>query len=138
MNVHYTSTNTLHSFLNATLAVRKWERANVPFLSPQIALDIAIYAAALRLEQRQLPSKNVHLTVGHSADRVREVISELVAEGWIERIVHPSDRRIRLIRATDKLLDLMNDYAHQTRAQLISGPRLTGIAQSPPPFLFED
>ena len=45
MNVHYANSTALHSFLTATLTIRKWERANVPFLSPQIALDIAIYAA---------------------------------------------------------------------------------------------
>lgn len=138
MNVHYINSSALHSFLNAQLSIRKWERAHIPFLSPQIALDIVIYAAALRLEQRPLPSKNVHLTVGHSADRVREVLSELVAEGWIERVVDPSDRRIRLIRATDKLLNLMEDYAHQTRMQLIGNTRLTGMPAIPSRFGFND
>jgi len=117
--------------------VRKWERGNIPFLSPQIALDIAVYAAALRLEQRQMPSKNVHLTVGHSPDRVREVISELVADGWIERSADPRDRRIRLIRATDRLLDLMGAYAQQKHLQH-AGHSLPGPAGMLDPLIILD
>lgn len=108
----------LHSFAEGSLAIRRWERNFVPFSSPQIALDIALYATASKLKNRFVSSKSVHLTVGHSADRVREVLTELISGGWIAKTQHPHDKRIRLIEATDRLIALMLEYEKCTRTRL--------------------
>lgn len=107
----------LRSFVEGALAVRRWERNFVPFSSPQIALDIALYATASRLQNRFIVSKSVHLTVGHSVDRVREVVMELVSGGWLAKVPHPIDRRIRLLEATDKLVQLMSEYEKCSRTR---------------------
>lgn len=107
------------SFPTACLETRRWEKANIPFFSPQIALDIALYATAARLENQAIASKTVHLTVGYSADRVREVLICLEAEGWISRVPHHQDGRIRLIEATDKLIALMLQYEQVKRSSLL-------------------
>lgn len=109
-------TISLYDFVEGTRKLRSWEKEFVPFSSPQIALDIALYATAARLKNRLVVSKSVHLTVGYSSDRVREVLGALVADGWIEKTEHPSDRRIRLIQASDKLVDLMSEYKKQSRS----------------------
>lgn len=106
----------LYGFVEGALALRRWEKEFVPFSSPQIALDIALYATAARLKNRLVVSKSVHLTVGYSSDRVRELLGALVADGWIEKTEHPSDRRIRLIQASDKLMELMSEYEKQSRS----------------------
>lgn len=108
----------LYIFSQGLLSLRRWERRFVPFSSPQIALDIALFATAARLDKRFITSKSVHLTVGHSADRVREVLAELVCDGWIAKTRHPNDKRIRVIEATDKLVYLMSEYERCARAQL--------------------
>jgi hypothetical protein len=106
------------SFPKLCLEARRWEKRNIPFASPQIALDIALYATAARLEGQPIASKTVHLTVGYSADRVREVLMELERGGWISKLPHRRDRRIRLIEATDKLVALMLRFEDIKRAAL--------------------
>lgn len=100
----------LHKFVSNWISLRRWERSIVPFSSPQIALDVALYATLMRLENRVIPAKGAHLAVVHSADRVREIVSMLVADGWICRKSHPADGRVRLLEATDQLLALMVEY----------------------------
>ena len=106
------------SFPKLCLEARRWEKRNIPFASPQIALDIALYATAARLAGQPIASKAVHLTVGYSPDRVREVLIELERGGWISRIPHRHDRRIRLIEATDKLVALMQRFEDVKRSAL--------------------
>lgn len=110
------STELLPSFPTACLETRRWEKANIPFFSPQIALDIALYATAARLQNQAIASKTVHLTVGYSPDRVREVLMSLEADGWISKVPHRHDGRIRLIEATDKLIALMLQYEQVKRS----------------------
>lgn len=100
----------LHKFVSNWISLRRWERSSVPFSSPQIALDVALFATLMRLEGRVIPAKSAHLSVGHSADRAREIVNMLVADGWICRKSHPGDGRIRLLEATDQLVDLMMEY----------------------------
>lgn len=109
--VHCETGGQLSRLMSLFLETRRWERANIPFASPQIAFDIALYATVVRLEKQKVSAKTVHLTVGHSADRVREVLLNLEADGWVAKVPHHDDGRIKLIEATDKLVMLMNDYA---------------------------
>ena len=108
----------LLSFLEGTISLRHWERAEVPFSSPQIAFDIALHVTQLRLENRFIPLKGIHLSVNHSADRVREILGTMIRDGWIERTEHPNDRRMRLLRASDKLVSLMASYEEHARIKL--------------------
>lgn len=113
----------LFAFAEGTLALRQWERNCVPFCSPQIALDIALYATAAKLRNHFIVSKSVHLTVGYSADRVREVVADLVSGGWILKTQHPSDKRVRVLEATDKLMRLMSEYEKRIRLRLSQSNR---------------
>lgn len=123
------SAGLLPSFPMACLETRRWEKAHIPFASPQIALDIALYAMAARLENQAIASKTVHLTVGYSPDRVREVLMSLEAEGWISKVPHRHDGRIRLIEATDKLMALMLKYEQVKRSFLLQIPAGVGVAR---------
>lgn len=126
----------LPSFPALCLESRRWEKSHIPFASPQIALDIALYATAAKLENQPIASKTVHLTVGYSPDRVREVLLALEAEGWISKVPHRHDGRIRLIEATDKLIALMLQYEQVKRSYLSyieSGLRITPRIEPAPP-----
>lgn len=116
MNDDNEGTGSLLQFLEGTISLRQWERAKVPFSSPQIAFDIALRVTQLRLENRFIPLKAIHLSVDHSADRVREILAQLARDGWIERVEHAEDRRVRLLRASDKLVELMISYKEQARS----------------------
>jgi len=122
----------LPSFTAACLETRRWEKTNIPFFSPQIALDIALYATAARLENQTIASKTVHLTVGYSPDRVREVLISLEADGWISKVPHRHDGRIRLIEATDKLIALMSQY-EQAKCLYLSQVQCCAIAENGSP-----
>ena len=115
------------------IETRRWEKANIPFMSPQIGLDIALYATAAKLQNKDVASKTVHLTVGYSSDRVREVLIELERGGWIIRKRDRQDGRIRLIEATDKLIELMLQYENITRSYLLPIKPRFRLAPSIPP-----
>lgn len=113
-----TDSASLKCFLAGTLSLRKWTRENLPFLNSQIALDIAIFATSLKLDNQVMAAKSFHLAVGYSADRVREVVSDLVAGGWMLRTAHPRDKRIRFLEASDTLVALMASYERAAREAL--------------------
>lgn len=101
---------TISHFVLYLIKMRSWERTRLPFVSPQIAIDISLHAVANYIHGKQMPSKTFHLVINHSADRVREVLNELVSSGWLKQIKHQRDRRIRLIEPTEKLMTLMAEY----------------------------
>lgn len=107
----------LSSFLSACIEARRWEKANIPFASPQIAYDIALFAAVSRLGNQRVASKSVHLALGYSPDRVREVLVALEADGWISKLPHQGDGRMRLIHATEKLMLLMQEYGKHRQSR---------------------
>lgn len=99
-----------HEFARKLLMLRKWERDNIPLLSPQIALDILLHSAAAMGHRGPSPTKEFHLATGHSKDRVREVMRELVDQGLIRYLPDSRDARVRRIVATEAGLQLIEQY----------------------------
>lgn len=100
----------LHEFARNMLLLRKWEKDHIPLLAPQIALDILLYSAASTGVREPVPTKEFHLVIGHSKDRVREVMRELTDQGLIRYLPDIRDARVKRISLTDAGLQLIEQY----------------------------
>lgn len=100
-------------FADRLLTLRQWERAHIPLFSPQIALDILLYAAAAEAAGRRASAKEFHLALGHSKDRVREVTQTLLTEDYIRYSLDPRDARFRRVSLTDRGRGLIESYQNE-------------------------
>lgn len=96
-------------FARRLLAMRTWERDHLPMVSPQIALDILLYSAA-SLDAPRPPTQEFHRVTGHSKDRVREVMRDLMEQGLIRYVPDLRDARVRGVVATAAGLKLIDRY----------------------------
>jgi hypothetical protein len=114
------------AFADALLSIRSWERSHIPLHAPQISFDILLHVAASVARHRPARMKELHLAIGYSQDRIREVVHQLAADDWIELIADARDGRSRFVQPTAKALRLLEDY----RAQLLRGVGSAVTAQA--------
>lgn len=105
------------SFASRKLALRRWERDYVPMFSPQIALDILLYAAVAEASGNPASAKEFHLALGHSKDRTREVAQSLLASHWIQHTPDVRDARVRRVTLTEKGRQLIHEYQRECLAR---------------------
>lgn len=105
------------SFAHRILALRKWERNFVPLFTPQIALDILLFAAAAESAGTLASMKDFYLALGHSKDRTREVARSLLASQWIALSPDMRDARVKRVSLTDKGRDLLRQYQMECAAR---------------------
>jgi len=95
------------------LALLKWERANLPFNSSMLARDVMLYALAAQGDQQSAGIKQFYLTLGYSEDHAGQMIRQLCSEGWLVAEQHPTDRRSKIIKPSDKLLSVFQKLREQ-------------------------
>ncbi len=93
------------------LSRRAWERQQLPLFKPQIAFDIILYCTLYAARNTPACTKDFHLAIGSSQDRVRQVLKELARDGWIYSLPDPLDARVRRIVPSAKALAMLDDYA---------------------------
>lgn len=104
-------------FSQAVLTLRSWEKRRIPFFTPQIGLDVLLYVGACALNNNSAKIKEIHLALGYSQDRIREVTKQLAEDGWIEIAKHNGDGRSKSVKPTDKAIKLLEEY----QSRLVSG-----------------
>lgn len=90
------------------LLLRSWERQNMPMAGSIIAGDIVLLALA-REDGDAARVKDFHLSLHYSEDRVSQV-KELTRDGWLTIERDETDRRMRKVHASDRLLLLFGEY----------------------------
>lgn len=78
--------------------------------APQIAVDILLHCAAATADGEFAPAKDFHLATGHSKDRVREVLQQLIDLGFMCYLIDPRDSRVRRVMLTPRGAVLMAKY----------------------------
>ena len=91
------------------LLLRSWERQHMPMAGSIIAGDIVLLALA-RDDGDAARVKDFHLSLHYSEDRVSQVLKELVRDGWLTMERDDSDRRMRKVHASDRLVLLFREY----------------------------
>lgn len=101
------------AFARDLLLQRWWEREHIPLYSPQISFDLLLFIADVENSKTQPKAKDIHLAVGFSQDRVRDVLKTLKSTNWIEFQTDPKDARVRRVRLSEKGRRLLDECRNQ-------------------------
>ncbi len=83
------------------LAIRSWERKNLPMANSLMAAEV-IYLITSNAAADPVRVKDLHLTLGYSEARVRQILHALAEDGWLSVERHGIDGRMRSIRHTKR------------------------------------
>ena len=103
-------TNTLGTIENM-FALRAWCRDNLPTENSLIAYDLILVLAVNNYAKNNISIKELFASVPHSYTAVRGHYLRFVKDGWVEHYLDESDKRIKYVGPTPKLVKTMNDYA---------------------------
>lgn len=101
---------TTAEFAHKLMALRKWERENLPMFSPQIAMDVLLHCASSALYDEPAATKEFYLTTGYSKDRLREIAQQLIDQGLVCYLIDPQDTRVKRVMLTPKGALLVDRY----------------------------
>jgi hypothetical protein len=94
-------------------SVEQWGRSNLAGADPRYAWTLIIWL--MKNRDRSSSVGDLYREVQISESTMRPVVRAFVAAGLAEIEVDPADNRRQLIRGTDKLDDLAQDYADMLR-----------------------
>lgn len=103
----------LSAFCHFIIRMRSWEREQAPLFTPQLGFDVTVFAVALAHSGSPACTKDFHLALNASRDRIREVILSLVKKNYLCCKVDPNDFRRKLVLPTQQAVDLVEEYRRQ-------------------------
>lgn len=101
----------LELMIDSIFALRSWCRDNLPTENSFIVYDLILVLAINNYAKNNISIKELFASVPHSYTAVRGHYLRFVNDGWIEHYSDASDKRIKYVRPTPKLVKTMNDYA---------------------------
>ena len=99
-------------------SIRIWEVQNIPRCAPQISLDLLLYCVAQFEASKAANVKSINLSLKYSRDRTRQVMQDLITNGYIYKKTNCNDTRVVEIYPTKKTLDLIKAYHEQIKSAL--------------------
>lgn len=118
--------------LEGLVALRGWCKSNLPTEDSLVAYDIILLVAISHLTKSPLKVKHLFDSLPHSYTAVRYHYLRLISDDWLAHDTDEKDKRIKLIRATDKFVNTINNYVGTINAAL-SSSTLTPMIASPQP-----
>ena len=97
--------------IESIFALRSWCKDNLPTENSFIAYDLILVLAINNYAKNNISIKELFASVPHSYTAVRGHYLRFVNDGWVEHYLDESDKRIKYVRPTAKLVKTMNDYA---------------------------
>jgi len=98
--------------ISGIFALRSWCKEHLPIENSLIAYDLILVLAINNYAKNDISIKELFASVPHSYTAVRGHYLRFVKDGWVEHYLDSSDRRIKYVRPTPKLVKTMNDYAN--------------------------
>jgi DNA-binding MarR family transcriptional regulator len=97
--------------IGSIFTLRTWCTDHLPIENSLIAYDLILVLAINNYAKNNISIKELFASVPHSYTAVRGHYLRFVNDGWIEHYLDESDKRIKYVRPTIKLVKIMNDYA---------------------------
>jgi len=98
--------------IGGIFALRSWCKEHLPIENSLIAYDLILVLAINNYAKNDISIKELFASVPHSYTAVRGHYLRFVKDGWVEHYLDASDRRIKYVRPTPKLVKTMNDYVN--------------------------
>ena len=105
--------------IESIFALRSWCKDNLPIENSLIAYDLILVLAINNYAKNNISIKELFASVPHSYTAVRGHYLRFVNDGWVEHYLDESDKRIKYVRPTTKLVKTMNEYAAVTQKILM-------------------
>jgi DNA-binding MarR family transcriptional regulator len=100
--------------IGGIFALRTWCRDHLPIENSLIAYDLILVLAINNYAKNNISIKELFASVPHSYTAVRGHYLRFVNDGWVEHYLDSSDRRIKYVRPTPKLIRTINAYTKAT------------------------
>jgi len=105
--------------IGGIFSLRTWCRDNLPIENSLIAYDLILVLGINNYAKNDISIKELFNSVPHSYTAVRSHYLRFVNDGWIEHYLNETDKRIKYVRPTPKLIKALNDYSEAARKILI-------------------
>jgi DNA-binding MarR family transcriptional regulator len=99
--------------------LRSWCAKNLPIDNSFIAYDLLLQLSIHDYSKRDLSVKQLYASIPYSYTAIRIHYQRFFNDGWIENYSSKNDGRIKYIRPTKKLLEVINLYAKTAEELLI-------------------
>jgi DNA-binding MarR family transcriptional regulator len=93
--------------------LHQWEERNLPGQSARQAMALSMWL--LKSKHQARPISHLYLDLRFSEPTLRRVVRAFVDHGLASIEPDPGDSRVRLIRGTDKLKQLLEEYRELVR-----------------------
>ena len=97
--------------IGSIFALGTWCKDRLPIENSLSAYDLILVLAINNYAKNNISIKELFASVPHSYTAVRGHYLRFVNDGWVEHYLDESDKRIKYVRPTAKLIKTMNDYA---------------------------
>lgn len=101
------------------------ELSGLPFSRHDATLNLALYAAALKLEQASAPVPGVMLLRDDAGPAISASLAALADSGWLQRLPGVEGASAQCFEATPRLVDLLTAYEnflHPGHRPALAGP----------------
>jgi DNA-binding MarR family transcriptional regulator len=106
--------------IDAIFGLRQSLEKYLPIQNSLIAYDLILLLSIHNYSEGNITVKQLFNSLPHSATAVRYHYKRFIDEGWIENYMNPNDKRIKYVRPTSKLIQVVNFYTQETESLLIS------------------
>lgn len=97
-------------FSHAVQRVRTWEDRHLPLSQSRIAFDLFMLIASSAETGRPLTLKEIFNSLRYSERGIRYVLDQFIDGGWCNINEHGSDKRFRLVVASELMMTKLKDY----------------------------
>jgi hypothetical protein len=98
---------------SALLAVREWEKKNLPSSESILAFEIFILIAHHTVSEKPLTLHQLFYSVDFSETGVRKQLAKLIDGGWCCIVGGSQDKRLKHVVAEAKMLEVLDSYTLQ-------------------------
>jgi hypothetical protein len=96
---------------SALIAVRTWEKMNLPLSQSTLAYEIILLIAHHTVCNKPLTLHQLFYSIDYSETGIRKQLTKLIKDDWCSLIKGTSDKRLKHVVASEKLLILLDNYA---------------------------
>jgi DNA-binding MarR family transcriptional regulator len=106
--------------IQAIFSLRESLGKHLPIQNSLIAYDLILLLSIHNYAQGHITVKQLFNSLPHSATAVRYHYKRFIDDGWLENYSDAKDKRIKYIRPTSKLIEMVNSYTQDTENIMIN------------------
>lgn len=104
----------------ALIAVRTWEKLNLPISQSTLAYEIFLLITYHTVCDRPLTLHQLFYSIDYSETGIRKQLAKLISDNWCSLVSGTSDKRLKHVVASEKMLRYLDLYAIEICDSLVS------------------